>query len=45
MTNIKATFIEIADGRVCYYPINENQYPIMSNSYIDDKAKTKLKIG
>lgn len=45
VTNIKAAFIEIADGRVCYYPINENQYPIMSNSHIDDKAKTKLKIG
>ena len=45
VTNIKAAFIEIADGRVCYYSINENQYPIMSNSYTDEQEKTKLKIG
>ncbi len=43
--NIKAAFIEIADGMVCYYPINENQYPIMSNSHNDELSKTNLKVG
>ncbi|HKL80746.1 MAG TPA: ribonuclease E/G [Mobilitalea sp.] len=29
--NINAAFIEIADGRMCYYSMAENRYPIMAN--------------
>lgn len=29
--NINAAFIEIADGRMCYYSMSENRYPIMAN--------------
>lgn len=28
--NINAAFIEIADGRMCYYSMSENRYPIMA---------------
>jgi ribonuclease G len=31
--NINAAFIEIADGRMCYYSMAENRSPIMSNQY------------
>lgn len=29
--NINAAFVEIADGRMCYYSIDENRNPIMAN--------------
>lgn len=29
--NINAAFVEIADGRMCYYAMAENRYPIMAN--------------
>ncbi|HKL98502.1 MAG TPA: ribonuclease E/G [Mobilitalea sp.] len=29
--NINAAFIEIADGRMCYYSMSENRYPIIAN--------------
>lgn len=28
--NINAAFVEIADGRMCYYSLQENKYPIMT---------------
>jgi len=29
--NINVAFVEIADGRMCYYAMAENRYPIMAN--------------
>ncbi|NLJ96911.1 MAG: ribonuclease E/G [Clostridiales bacterium] len=29
--NINAAFVEIGDGKICYYPMSENYYPIMAN--------------
>lgn len=52
--NINAAFVEIADGRICYYSMSENKYPIMSNQPYrkkddsDDEASLqehKIKIG
>ncbi|HPU63911.1 MAG TPA: ribonuclease E/G, partial [Mobilitalea sp.] len=47
--NINAAFVEIADGRMCYYPMAENRYPIMANQpKPDDGEKLKevqVKIG
>ncbi len=47
--NINAAFIEIADGRMCYYSMGENRYPIMANGpeYIGNTGlmETKVKIG
>ncbi|MDF2845375.1 MAG: hypothetical protein K0R00_3801 [Herbinix sp.] len=30
--NINAAFVEIEDGRMCYYSLGDNQYPIMANN-------------
>lgn len=48
--NINAAFIEIEDGRMCYYSLGENHYPIMAkeNSYDKNDGKlneVKLKMG
>lgn len=47
--NINAAFVEIADGRICYYSMTENRYPILANQNeqdIEDKPKeVKIKIG
>jgi ribonuclease G len=48
--NINAAFVEIADGRMCYYSLEENKYPIMSSvaEYQDADSKlteTKVKTG
>lgn len=48
--NINAAFVEIADGRICYYSMSENRFPIMANqsSRNDDKPSLKeykIKIG
>lgn len=48
--NINAAFIEIAEGRMCYYSMTENRYPIMadnsSNQEYDAQLKeVKIKIG
>lgn len=29
--NINAAFVEIGDGRICYYSMSENRYPIIAN--------------
>lgn len=47
--NINAAFIEIEDGRMCYYSMGENRFPIMANGpdYSADSGliETKVKIG
>ncbi len=47
--NINAAFIEIADGRMCYYSMGENRFPIMANgpefSEHYGLTETKVKIG
>lgn len=48
--NINAAFVEIADGRMCYYSMAENRYPIMANQADEDrdnvsKKKASIKIG
>ena len=47
--NINAAFIEIAEGRMCYYSMSENRYPIMAKSmeYTREQGltETKVKIG
>ncbi|HHU70517.1 MAG TPA: ribonuclease E/G, partial [Clostridiales bacterium] len=46
--NINAAFIEIEGGRMCYYSLKENPYPIMANTpYTDDNGlvKTDIKAG
>ncbi|MDF2485529.1 MAG: hypothetical protein K0R46_1697, partial [Herbinix sp.] len=48
--NINAAFVEIADGRMCYYSMSENRYPIMASNqdYKREEAKLneiKVKIG
>jgi ribonuclease G len=48
--NINAAFIEIEDGRMCYYSMDENSFPIMSRDleYKKEDAvltKVNLKIG
>lgn len=48
--NINAAFIEIENGRICYYSMSENLYPIMSQEYArnnndDLMPKKDLKIG
>ncbi|MBS5932535.1 MAG: ribonuclease E/G [Clostridiales bacterium] len=39
--NINAAFIEIADGVMCYYSLEENKYPI----YVKDKKSNRLVMG
>jgi ribonuclease G len=47
--NINAAFIEIADGRMCYYSLAENRHPIMANLLYEEEnsrpSEVKLKIG
>lgn len=48
--NINAAFIEIDDGRMCYYSLGENHYPIMAKDqeyHVEDTRlnEVKLKIG
>ncbi|TAH66102.1 MAG: ribonuclease E/G, partial [Anaerolineaceae bacterium] len=47
--NINAAFVEIADGRMCYYSMSENRFPIMANQTDQDiensKTESKIKIG
>ncbi len=38
--NINAAFIEIADGRMCYYSMSENRCPIMVNGGSDPPGRT-----
>ncbi|MBH1940982.1 ribonuclease E/G [Mobilitalea sibirica] len=45
--NINAAFIEIADGRMCYYSMSENRYPIMvkeQTNYDQDGKLEQVKI-
>lgn len=41
--NINAAFIEIADGRMCYYSMAENKYPIMVNQPDETKETPSKK--
>lgn len=47
--NINAAFIEIADGRMCYYSMTDNRCPIMANQTGEQEERklveTKIKIG
>ena len=47
--NINAAFIEIADGRMCYYSMGENRFPIVANgpeySAGSGLIETKVKVG
>ncbi len=46
--NINAAFVEIEGGRMCYYSMAENRYPIMANRTTEDSGKSEgspLKIG
>lgn len=48
--NINAAFVEIEGGRMCYYSMSENRYPIMVNDNFDPKAnagleEVKVKVG
>lgn len=48
--NINAAFVEIEDGRMCYYSLGENPYPIMANDgeYIREESslsEVKVKAG
>lgn len=47
--NINAAFVEIADGRMCYYSMAENRHPILANQTGQDNEEkpkeVKLKIG
>lgn len=47
--NINAAFIEIADGKMCYYSMSENRYPIMANQKDEEEknilAQVDIKVG
>jgi ribonuclease G len=47
--NINAAFVEIEDGRMCYYSLDENAFPIMAREQeYDDEAglkEIKIKVG
>ncbi|MGB4659616.1 MAG: ribonuclease E/G [Mobilitalea sp.] len=40
--NINAAFVEIGDGRMCYYSLGENRYPIIAKESADLENNTKL---
>ncbi len=40
--NINAAFVEIADGRMCYYSLGENRYPVMAKDQEYSEGTTKL---
>lgn len=41
--NINAAFIEIADGRMCYFSLGDNRYPIMVKGLEYNKENNALK--
>mgnify|MGYP000874521833 FL=1 len=41
--NINAAFIEIADGKMCYYSLTENHFPIMVNHELSNPVDNKLR--
>lgn len=48
--NINAAFVEIEDGRMCYYSLGENRYPILAKEqeYCKEDAtlsEVKVKVG
>lgn len=46
--NINAAFVEIADGRMCYYSLTDNPNPIMANQSKEDEENKKniqIKLG
>lgn len=48
--NINAAFVEIADGKMCYYSMAENRFPLLSNKpELDEDGLTgkeiRIKIG
>lgn len=44
--NINAAFVEIADGRMCYYSMAENRYPILANqAYEAEDAVGKKEVS
>jgi ribonuclease, Rne/Rng family len=47
--NINAAFVEIADGKMCYYSLEENRYPILSATNEEENNRnlneTKVKVG
>ncbi|MDF2539131.1 MAG: hypothetical protein K0S76_2152 [Herbinix sp.] len=48
--NINAAFVEIEDGRMCYYSLEENRYPILTKErdYNEEEAKliqAKVNVG
>lgn len=48
--NINAAFVEIAEGRMCYYSLDENRYPILANQTQKKEVEgrlteTKVKVG
>lgn len=48
--NINAAFVEIADGKMCYYSLEENRYPIMTKEqdYHEEEenlVEVKVKTG
>jgi ribonuclease G len=47
--NINAAFVEIEDGRMCYYSLAENRYPLLvkdrEDAPPDRLIETKVKIG
>ena len=40
--NINAAFVEIEDGRMCYYSLGDNHYPIMASKQEYNQADVKL---
>ncbi|NLP35494.1 MAG: ribonuclease E/G [Clostridiales bacterium] len=48
--NINAAFVEIEGGKMCYYSMSENRYPIMANEPFDHNSdggltEVKVKVG
>jgi len=47
--NINAAFIEIAEGKMCYYSLDENRYPIMAATQTEETnrklTEVKIKVG
>ncbi len=47
--NINAAFVEIKDGKMCYYSLEENRFPIMATSSFEEDSRSlnevKIKIG
>lgn len=42
--NINAAFVEISDGRMCYYSMKENRQPILTNQVKQDNYFDEVKI-